>query len=318
MREVRGKIDSVLSCNLPVLIQGETGTGKEMIARFLHTRSKQHEAPFIKLRCSAIPAGLLEGELFSWENGSLTGASQDRLGLAELAHGGTLFLNEISDMTLELQAKLVRLLQDGHPWGMGDHEDRMGRIRVICATNVDLHDAVESGAFRADLFSHIDLVLLRISPLRDRKKDIPQLCEYFLQKLARQFQRTIPELSPFTLHLLKQWDWPGNLLELKNWVARAIILGDDEALAAELRRQIEMANGLIRRQPRLSSPREATDRAISAVTNALILKAMHANRWNRRKTAEELHMSYRALLSKWRDVGILQRRRSRRGRPPAN
>jgi two-component system, NtrC family, response regulator AtoC len=315
MREIRSRIDSVLSVDLPVLIQGESGTGKELIARFLHARSSRRDAPFVKLNCSAIPANLLESELFGSEKGSFKGASEDRPGLIEIAEGGTLFLNEIGDMNLDLQDKLLRLLRDGSFTRIGGREERLGHIRVVCATNIDLQKAVEVGTFREDLFYRINVVSLRPSPLRDRKTDIPQLCEYFLQKLSLQFRRNIPQLRPVTLQLLKQWDWPGNLRELENWIARAIILGDDEALGAELKRRLEMSKGLASRQPRLGSLKEATDRATSTVTSALILKALQANRWNRRKTAEELNMSYRALLYKLRDVGIPQRRRSHRGRP---
>jgi len=317
MREIRGKIDSVLSNDLPVLIQGESGTGKEVIARFLHTRSSRHEAPFVKLNCAAIPANLIESELFGSEKGSFAGASEGRPGLVEIADGGTLLLNEIGDMNLELQRKLLRLLRDGSYARIGGREQRSGRIRVVCATNVHLQEAVESGAFREELFYRIDVVSLRLSPLRDRKNDIPQLCEHFLQKLSRQFRKSIPQLHPATLDLLKQWDWPGNLRELENWIARAIILGDDEAVSAELSSQLKPPNGFAGRQPRLNSLKDETNRTTSAVASTLILKALQANRWNRRKTAVELNMSYRALLYKLRDVGLPQRRRTHRGDPPA-
>ena len=318
MREIRSRIDAVLSVDLPVLIQGESGTGKEVIAGFLHARSSRRDAPFVKLNCTAIPASLLESELFGSYKGYVKGTSGDRPGLIEVAEGGTLFLNEIGDMNLDLQGKLLRFLQDGSFSRTDGCEKRLGRIRVVCATNIDLQKAVELGTFREDLFYRINVVSLRLSPLRDRKSDIPQLCEYFLQKLSRQFRRNIPQLRPVTLQLLKQWDWPGNLRELENWIARAIILGDDEALCAELKHRLETPNGWAGRQPRMGSLKEATDRATSTVTGALILKALQANRWNRRKTAEELNMSYRALLYKLRDVGIPRRRRSPRGRPPAH
>ena len=318
MREIRSRIDSVLSVDLPVLIQGESGTGKELIARFLHARSSRRDVSFVKLNCAAIPAYLLESELFGADKGSVRDASEDRPGLIEIAEGGTLFLNEIGEMNLDLQGKLLRLLEDGSFSRVGGHEKRLGRIRVVCATNVDLQKAVQLGTFREDLFYRINVVSLRLSPLRDRKDDIPQLCEYFLQKLSRQFRRNILQLRPVTIQLLKQWDWPGNLRELENWIARAIILGDDESLCAELMRQLEMPIRLASRHPKLNSPKEATDRATSGATSALISKALQANRWNRRKTAETLRLNYRALLYKLRDLGISNRRRSPRGRPPAH
>ena len=192
MREIRSKIDCVLSSDLPVLIRGESGTGKEVIARFLHTRSNRHDAPFVKLSCAAIPASLLESGLFGCERGARDGAEEDRLGLIEVADGGTLFLDEIADMSWELQGKLLRLLQDGSFSRFGGSEERRGRIRVICATNTDLQEAVDSGAFREDLFYRIEVVTLHLSALRDRRNDIPQLCEYLLRKLSRQFRRRIP------------------------------------------------------------------------------------------------------------------------------
>ncbi len=318
MREIRSKIDCILSSDLPVLIQGESGTGKEVVARFLHTRSNRCDAPFVKLNCAAIPANLLESELFGYEKGSFTGAMEARTGLVEIADDGTLFLDEIGDMSWELQGKILRLLQDGTYARIGGREERRGRIRVICATNIDLQGAVGRGAFREDLFYRIDVVSLRLSPLRDRKNDIPQLCEYLLKKLARQFRRSAPQLNPATMHLLMQWNWPGNLRELENWIARTIILGDDEALGSELRRQVEMAGALARRQPRIGSLKDVSRRATSAATNAMILKVLQTNHWNRRKTAEELNMSYRSLLYKLREVGLPQRRRSHRGLPPVH
>lgn len=318
MRELREKIDSVLSSDLPVLIQGESGTGKEVVARFLHTRSNGREAPFAKLNCAAIPASLLERELFGSEKGSFAGTIEERPGLVEIAEDGTLFLNEIGAMSLELQDKVLHLLRDGTYTRIGSYEKRTGRIRVICATNVDLQEAVQSGAFRGDLFSRIDVSSLHLSPLRDRKNDIPQLCEYFLQKLSRQFRRAMPRLTPATLELLKRWDWPGNLRELENWIARVVILGGDEALVVELKRQLKPSSRLVRRQPDLNSLKNRANPVSSLVTGALILKALQANRWNRRKTADELKMSYRALLFRLRSVGVPQKRRSHRGPPRAH
>jgi two-component system response regulator AtoC len=318
MRELRAKIDSVLSSNLPVLVQGESGTGKEVIARFLHTRSSRREAPFVKLNCAAIPANLLESELFGTEKGSFAGSSEDRPGLVEIADGGTLFLNEINGISMELQDKLLSLLRDGSYTRIGSSEKRSGHLRVVCAINVRLQDAIESNVFRDDLFHRIDVVSLCLSPLRERKQDIPQLCEYFLQKLSRQFRRSMPQLNPATLELLKQWDWPGNLRELENWIARAVILGGDEALVVELKRQLNLSNGVAGRQLRPSVSKGGTNPETSLVTGALILKVLQANRWNRRKTADELKMSYRALLFRLRSAGLPQKRRSHRGPPRAH
>ena len=315
MREIRSKIDCVLSSDLPVLIQGESGTGKEVIARFLHTRSDRHDAPFVKLNCAAIPASLLESELFGYERGARDGAEGDRLGLIEMADGGTLFLDEIADMSSELQGKLLRFLQDGSFTRLGGSEERRGRIRVICASNIDLRKAVDSGALREDLFYRIEVVTLHLSALRDRKSDIPQLCEYLLRKLSRQFRRRIPQLNPVTLHLFMQWDWPGNLRELENWVARAVILGDDEALSAELKRQVESTGKNDVRRSDCDRPKDLTSQAASTAAVTAILQVLQANNWDKRKTAKDLRVSYQALLGALRDPGGGRRRRGNRGFP---
>jgi two-component system, NtrC family, response regulator AtoC len=317
MGEIRERIRCVLSSDLPILIQGESGTGKEVIARFVHSRSDRSSAPFVKLNCAAVPPALLESELFGYQRGAFTGAREDRPGFVEIADGGTLFLDEIGELHRDLQGKLLHLLEDGIFTRIGGNEERHARIRVICATNVDLRRAVETDAFREDLFYRIDVVTLNLLTLRERKDDIPQLCAYFLHKLAKQFGRSEPHLDSSTLRVLTLWDWPGNLRELENWVARAIILGDAEALAIELKRRLSLSNYWSDRQPRGGMLKETSRRATSAATNALILKVLQANRWNRRKTAEDLNMSYRSLLYKLREAGIPQRRRSHRGFPPS-
>ena len=317
MGEIRERIDRVVCTDLPVLIQGESGTGKEVIARYLHARSDRREAPFVKLNCAAVPPSLLESELFGYRKGSFTGAKEDRPGLIEIADGGTLFLDEIGELHRDLQGKLLRLLQDGSFTPIGGSEERTGRVRIICATNINLEKAVESGAFRHDLFYRIDVVPLRLVALRDRKHDIPQLCEYFLRKLARQFGRSAPRLDTATLRLLMQWKWPGNLRELENWIARAIILGDAETPRAELRHRLGAKTARSGPQHRTGTLKDVSRKVTSAAVSALILRVLQANRGNRRKTADELHMSYRSLLYKLRDAGVPRRRRSHRGFPPA-
>jgi two-component system, NtrC family, response regulator AtoC len=315
MREIRSKIDCVLSSDLPVLIRGESGTGKEIIARFLHSRSNRHNGPFVKLSCAAIPASLLESELFGCERGARNGVGEDRLGLIEIADGGTLFLDGIADMNWELQGKLLRVLQDGSFTRFGGSDERRARIRVICSTNIDLQEAVDSGTFREDLFFRVEVVTLHLSALRDRKNDIPQLCEYLFRKMSRQFRRRIPQLNPVTLHLLKQWDWPGNLRELENWVARAVILGDDEALGAELKRQVTSASSAGIRQSNGNRSTDLTSQTASTAAATAILQVLQANDWDKRKTAKDLEVSYRALLGELGNLGGNRRRKASRGSP---
>jgi two-component system, NtrC family, response regulator AtoC len=315
MREIRNKIDCVLSSDLPVLIRGESGTGKEIIARFLHSRSNRHNGPFVKLSCAAIPASLLESELFGCERGARNGVGEDRLGLIEIADGGTLFLDGIADMNWELQGKFLRVLQDGSFTRFGGSDERRARIRVICSTNIDLQEAVDSGTFREDLFFRVEVVTLHLSALRDRKNDIPQLCEYLFRKMSRQFRRRIPQLNPVTLHLLKQWDWPGNLRELENWVARAVILGDDEALGAELKRQVTSASSAGIRQSNGNRSTDLTSQTASTAAATAILQVLQANDWDKRKTAKDLEVSYRALLGELGNLGGSRRRKASRGSP---
>lgn len=318
MREIRERIDRIASTSLPVLVEGESGTGKEVIARYVHARSDRREAPFVKLNCAAVPPSLLESELFGYRKGSFTGAKEDRPGLIEIAEGGTLFLDEIGELHRDLQGKLLQLLDDGSFTPIGGSEERIGRVRVICATNIELRKAVESGAFRPDLFHRVDVVPLRLIALRDRKHDIPELCDYFLDKLARQFGRSAPRLDAATLRLLMRWDWPGNLRELENWISRAIILGEAQTPGTELRRRMGSANAKRSRPLGGGTLSKASRRATSAATSALILSVLQANHGNRRKTADELHMSYRSLLYKLRDAGIPPRRhRAHGGSPPA-
>jgi DNA-binding NtrC family response regulator len=312
MREIRSEIDSVLFNDLPVLIQGENGTGVEVMARFLHTRSSRHDAPFVKLSCAATPAAVLEGELFGCQRETHLGVSDDRPGMVEIAAGGTLFIDEIGKMSWKMQGKLLRLLESGSYSRSDGREQRMGWTRIVCATNTDLREAVNTGDFREDLFHRISIVCLRLSPLRDRKSDIPELSEYILQKLSRQFQRSIPRLNPATLHLMKQWDWPGNMLELKNWIARGIILGDYESLIAELRQQVASVNKAAVKRPEIYNLRESGPRAASTATATAIVRVLRANHWDPRKAARRLGMSYRTLLGALR---LAERARRRRGHP---
>ena len=316
MQDIRARLERVIPSDLPVLIMGESGSGKEVIAKYLHSRSPRHQAAFVRVNCAAIPAALLESELFGYEKGSVTGAKESKKGLVEIAEGGTLFLDEIGDMHPELQGKLLHLLDDGAYTRIGATTQMQGNIRVICATNANLTVAVEGGTFRQDLLHRIDAVCVTLPALRERRSDIPQLCEYFLGRLGRQFGRAAPLLNPATLQLLQEWTWPGNMRELENWIARAIILGDDLTLSAELRHQV-VKNSPLKTHGRRSSPlKEASRKATESVTNSLIIKALQDNQWNRRKTAEELNMSYRSLLYKLREVGVPQRRKGHRSFPP--
>jgi two-component system, NtrC family, response regulator AtoC len=311
MREVRQQIERILDTDLPVLIRGESGTGKELIAKFLHAHSPRHAAPFVKVNCAAVPGEVLETELLGYEKGAFQGAFEAHRGLVEVAAGGTLFLDEIGDMDWGLQTKLLQLIEDGHYFRVGGSQERQGRVRIICASNCDLEKAVERRTFRQDLFYRIEVINLHLAPLRERKQDIPLLCEYFLARLAKKFDRTAPPLSDRVLHLLLQWNWPGNLRELENWMGRVVILGDERALGAELGRQAAAEENSTR--TRSGHLKDVSRVAASSAARTVILRVLQANRWNRRKTAEDLNMSYRSLLYKLREAGVPQRRKNHHG-----
>jgi two-component system response regulator AtoC len=312
MSEIQVKLSRVLDTDLPVLLQGERGTGKDLVARFLHARSNRRQAPFVKLSCAAISRRLLESELLGSEAATASGTNEVKRGLVENAEGGTLFLDEIAEMGSTLQGKLLHLLRDGHYFRIGSREERQANVRIVCATNVKLAAAVKRGTFRRDLFNQIDTVCFRLSALRDRKEDIPQLWDFFAHKLARKFGKNAPKLTPAVLHILEQWNWPGNLCELENCIARVIILGDEEAVGEELRRQASRASAVDGQ-----SDRGARTRRVSRqpAADAMILQVLQANHWNQRKTTEELKRSYRSLLYRLRKSGLLQRPRSRRAFP---
>ncbi len=311
MREVLNTINRTCDTELPVLIRGETGTGKELIARYVHCRSRLREAPFVKVNCAAIPVHLLESELLGYEKGAFTGANDSKPGLVELANGGTLFLDEIGDMDASLQTKLLHLLQDGRYSRIGAEEDRHAKVRIICATNCDLEQAVTDGKFRSDLFYRIDVICLRLSPLRERQRDFASLSQHFLDKLNKKYSMHTPPLSEVTVHLISQWQWPGNIRELESWVMRAMVLGVHDALGSELNRQLLLGRKRDDAESRVIRLKEASKESAWAVERAFILKHLEANQWNRRKTARELNICYRSLLYKLQQVGVPSLRRTK-------
>src|ERR1700745_3373358 len=233
MRDVRQKLERVAGANLSVLVTGESGTGKDIIARLLHLYSPWSTGPFVKVNCPAIPGTLLESELFGFQKGAFTGAPASKPGRVELAQGGTLFLDEIAELDASLQAKLLHVLQDGHFTSIGDHEEKRVDARVICATNRKLRREIETGAFRADLFYRINVISITLPPLRDRRDDIPYLVEYLRQQFNGRYQRDAHPVSREVLQLLQQRNWPGNIRELENCMARYVILGSEEAFHLE-------------------------------------------------------------------------------------
>jgi formate hydrogenlyase transcriptional activator len=234
LKHVLELVETVAPNDSTVLLLGETGTGKELIARAIHDRSRRKDRTFVKLNCAAIPTGLLESELFGHEKGAFTGAISQKVGRMELADQGSLFLDEVGDIPIEIQPKLLRALQEREFERLGSTHTRKVNIRLIAATNRDLEKMIADREFRSDLYYRLHVFPIRIPPLRDRKGDIPQLVSYFVQKFGKQMQKKIEAISPAVMKGLTAWDWPGNIRELENFIERAVILTRGKSLEVPL------------------------------------------------------------------------------------
>ena len=317
MRSVRQRVDRAAALNVPILILGESGTGKEVLARFIHEQSPWRQGPFVKVNCPAIPGTLLESELFGFQRGAFTGAHAAKPGRMELANGGTLFLDEIAELDSGLQAKLLHVLQDGHFTRIGDHQEKHIDARVICATNRALQQEIENGGFRPDLFYRINVITISLPPLRDRRDDIPRLIEYLRVTFNRRFKRDSAPVSREIIQLLQHRDWPGNIRELENCMARYVILGTEEAFYFE-KSERKPLSFIYEMTPDGNIPlKRIAQQVTRRMENDLILKVLQANHWNRRKAAEVLKISYRALLYKVRQAGLPAKRPARKIARPA-
>jgi formate hydrogenlyase transcriptional activator len=256
LKHVLELVETVATSDSTVLLLGETGTGKELIARAIHDRSRRKDRTFVKLNCAAIPTGLLESELFGHEKGAFTGAITQKIGRMELADQGTLFLDEVGDIPIEIQPKLLRALQEREFERLGSIHTRRVNIRLVAATNRDLEKMIADREFRSDLYYRLHVFPIRIPPLRERKEDIPQLVSYFVQKFAKQMQKKIEAISPAVMKGLMAWEWPGNIRELENFIERAVIVTRGRSLNAPL--------GELRKTNTLELPR-AHDRKLEQV-----------------------------------------------------
>jgi two-component system response regulator AtoC len=315
MQTAKQKIDKVALSGVPILIQGDNGTGKGLLAAFIHSLSPKPDAPFVKVNCAAIPGALLESELFGYEKGAFTGAQSSKPGRVELANGGTLFLDGIDEIEMSLQAKLLQLLQDGQFCRIGGQEDRRVQLRVICSTNRRLEQEIANGRFRQDLFYRINVVSIELPALRSRAEDIPDLVTYFLQAHRTRHNLQARPLSPAALNLLMRHPWPGNIRELENLIERYVILGSEDAISSELLNweQTHAASEIpITGQIHL---KKVTRQAVHDLERKIILSVLEANHWNRKRTASALKISYRALLYKIRRTGLPRKRGMRPAAP---
>ena len=317
MRAVEDVIDHVADTDVTVLVRGESGTGKELVARLLFERSGRAQKPFVKVNCAALPSELLESELFGYEKGAFTGAQRRKLGKFEIASGGTIFLDEISEMKPGLQAKLLQVLQDGEFSRLGGDGDVQVEARVIAASNRNLEVAVREGAFREDLFYRLNVVTINIPPLRDRTDEIQPLAEHFLRHYVRTYGKELKPISDALMHAFQHYEWPGNVRELENLVKRLVVLGSEKPLLQEIaarKAQVrpapfdsgslnELERFMAGEVDRVSLKRIARE-AVQVAEKRLIEKVLHRTRWNRKAAAEILQISYKALLYKMKDAGL--------------
>lgn len=308
MVRIRQQLLQIAPVDVPVFICGESGVGKEVVARMIHLRSKRRNQAFVKVNCAALPGELLESELFGYEQGAFTGAVRAKPGKFEMANKGTIFLDEIAEMSTHLQAKLLHVLQDHQYSRLGGRHLVETDVRVLAATNVDVQEAMKTGKFREDLYYRLNVLSINVPPLRERTSEIPLLFRHFLEKYSEKFGKTLQTPSKHLMDATMNYPWPGNLRELENFVKRYVILEDDEGSLREL---VEMSATRQR-----IAPREVTnvpkEQGLKALVRGLkdeaemeaIADALEKTRWCRKDAAKMLGISYKALLYKMRQFNL--------------
>jgi len=305
MQEVRALIERVAPTDSTVLVTGESGTGKEVVARLIHWLSKRADGPFIPINMGGIPENLIESELFGYEKGAFTGADSRKTGLCELASGGTLFLDEVGDMPLPLQVKILRMLQEKKIMRLGGSRQIPIDVRIIAATNKDLEQAVQQGAFREDLFYRLAVIRLRLPPLRDRREDIPILAQLFVDRYAAEMGRSPLKLGADALELLSRYSFPGNVRELENAVERAVILCEGSELHS---RDFSFAGSAMDKAPSPGASKgdvlAGEVKTLEELERAAILNTLALYQGHREKTAQALGITRRTLLNKLKEYKI--------------
>jgi len=300
-------VESVAASDANILIQGENGTGKELIANAIHYNSHRASGPFIKINCASIPRDLIESELFGYKKGAFTGAAADKVGLVEMAEGGSLLLDEIGEMPAYLQTKLLRVLQEREYRPVGSDRVVTVDFRLICATNVDLEVALREGRLREDLYFRINTIAVRVPPLRERTEDIPLLCDHFLSKFNQRYQKSIRSVSPSVYHLLIRNRWAGNVRELENAIERAVLV----CKAAEIT-PADLPDSV---RDSAASAREFTippHRTLAEIERMAILQTLQRTNWNKQEAAQILGLYRPTLYSKMKKHEIRDNRASRR------
>jgi two-component system response regulator AtoC len=308
MNKIKSVIDEIAKTDITVLIKGETGTGKELLAQVIHSSSPRKDKPFVKVNCAAIPKGLLESELFGFDKGAFTGADFRKPGKFELANSGTILLNDIGEIDISIQAKLLEVLQDGMFSRLGGDGEVMVNTRVITTTRDHLEKSMMEGHFREDLFFRVNVINITLPPLRERKDQILPLSQYYFDFYKKKYGRDIPSFSSKTIHTFKEYPWPGNIRELENMVKRIVIFGEEDPVLEDLLRR--SGNNGINPDPFNNfSPNSTTGgenynlkdvgkRAAEEAEKEIIQNTLQETHWNRKKAAQLLHVSYKALLNK--------------------
>jgi two-component system response regulator AtoC len=344
MKSIATVIEQVSDSDVTVLIRGESGVGKELVARAIHQRSPRRDRPFVKVNCAALPAELLESELFGHEKGAFTGAATTRVGKFEQADTGTIFLDEIGEMKAALQAKLLHVLQDAQFTKLGSNKPINVDVRVVAATNRDLEVMMQRGEFREDLYYRLKVIELTVPPLRERRGEISHLAGFFMDRYARRYNRPQRQLSEELAHLFLSYDWPGNIRELENMIKRIVILQDEQLVVREMTRSgrvmpayaaaavgvvapmrppmapgaIDDAEDLVAadadeddppEEPVVTAPAgsrlaDVAKAAALKAERAIIEDTLNSVHWNRRRAAEQLGVSYKTLLNKIKECGI--------------
>ena len=308
MREVRDIIEHAAGANVTVLITGETGTGKDLVARAIHELSARHAGPFVKVNCAALPRELLESELFGHERGAFTGAHQLKLGKFQAADRGSIFLDEVGDLYPALQGKLMHVLQDGQFSRVGGRSSITVDVRVLAATNQDLEEGVAAGRFREDLFYRLNVIQVRVPPLRERAEEIPLLAEYFMQRYSTLFGRDRVALPAATMERLLRYRFPGNVRELENVIKRTIVLNDPDLTRGALPATTSSGaqdGGIVGSAPTGAIPlKDISRKAAHVAEREAMLQALEQTKWNRFQAAKLLGISYRALLYKIKEAEL--------------
>ncbi|HEX28923.1 TPA: sigma-54-dependent Fis family transcriptional regulator, partial [Candidatus Poribacteria bacterium] len=314
MQEVYKLIGQVAPTDATVLIRGESGTGKELVARAIYTHSNRADKPFLPVNCAAIPDDLLESELFGHERGAFTSAYTRKIGKFEQCDGGTIFLDEIGDMSLKTQAKILRVIQDGEMQRLGGNERIKVDVRIIAATNKNLKHLIAQGRFREDLYYRLNVVTIRIPPLRERKEDIPLLARYFLEKDAKQMGKPIMSISEEAMEKLVAHDWPGNVRELENVIKRAVVISREPIITAEdviiepipIKRSLsdEETDALLDEVFERAIDLEGEESLMGWLEREMIVRALRRTGGNQSKAAKLLGMNRNTLRSKMKSYGI--------------